>query len=94
MGLTMGTGPFGQHPAGSFGAALARPPAVVYAEPYPRRVRALIGGTTVADSDSVLLVHETGLLPVYYFPTEDVRIDVLSPAGRTPISPLTPPVRR
>jgi len=88
MGLTMGTGPFGQHPAGSFGAALTRPPAVVYAEPCPRRVRAIIGGTTVADSDSVLLVHETGLLPVYYFPTEDVRIDALSPAGRTPISPL------
>ena len=88
MGLTMGTGPFGQHPAGSFGAALERPPAVVYAEPYPRRVRAVIGGITVADSDSVLLVHETGLLPVYYFPIDDVRIEALLPAGRNSVSPL------
>jgi uncharacterized protein (DUF427 family) len=88
MGLTMGSGPFGQHPAGSFGGRLQRPGSVVYTEPYPRRVRAVVDGQTVADSSSVLLVHETGLLPVYYFPTDDVRADLLSPAGTAPVSPL------
>ena len=32
---------------------------------------------TVADSKRVLVVTETGKLPVYYFPESDVRTDLL-----------------
>ncbi len=71
MSLTRGSGPFGEHPAGSFD--FAHPKRVLYVEPSPRRVRAFVGGEVVADSERALLVHETGRLPVYYFPREDVR---------------------
>lgn len=46
-------------------------------EPSPKRVRALLGGETVADSPRVMLLRERGLVPVYYFPKDDVRPDVL-----------------
>ena len=55
----------------------------VKAEACPRRVRVVCGGVTVADSTSVLLVHETRHLPVYYFPVADVRMDLLAPTGQT-----------
>jgi uncharacterized protein (DUF427 family) len=45
---------------------------VIYVEPFPRRVRGLLDGTTVVDSDRVELVIETGLQPRYSFPAEDV----------------------
>lgn len=43
----------------------------------PRWIRAKFGGETVADSKRVLVVTETGKLPVYYFPVADVRTDLL-----------------
>ncbi len=48
---------------------------VVVTEPSPRRVRVFFGGVAVADSNGPRLLFETGLLPVYYFPIEDVRMD-------------------
>ena len=51
-------------------------------EPSGRRVRAFVGGTAVADSRRVLLVWEAGRLPVYFFPTADVRADALRPSAR------------
>jgi uncharacterized protein (DUF427 family) len=40
----------------------------VYVEPLPRRVRAVVDGRTVVDSEEVLLVHRGGGPPVYAFP--------------------------
>ena len=72
MSLTIGTGPFGTHPAGRFNFD---PPAdVVYVERFPRRVRAEQNGKTVVDSDRAVFVHVHGQLPHYAFPPEDVRI--------------------
>lgn len=51
----------------------------LFIEPSPKRIRVMFGGETVADSTRVLLLHELGLLPVYYFPPEDVRGDLLEP---------------
>ena len=48
-------------------------------EPARKRVRAVVGGETVADSDRVLVMHETGYRPVTYVPREDVRMDLLQP---------------
>jgi uncharacterized protein (DUF427 family) len=48
-------------------------------EPSPRRVRAVVSNVAVADSTRVLLLLEKGHLPVYYFPPEDVRTDLLEP---------------
>lgn len=42
-----------------------------------RRVRAFFDGTTIADSADTRLLLEPGRLPVYYFPPEHVRTDLL-----------------
>jgi uncharacterized protein (DUF427 family) len=41
-----------------------------------------VGGETIADSRRALMLHESGLQPIYYFPPEDVRSDVLEPSDR------------
>ena len=72
MSLTAGTAPFGPRRAGRFDVEV--PDRVVYVEPFPRRVRAVLGGATVIDSDDAVLVHETGSLPRYAFPAGHVHI--------------------
>jgi uncharacterized protein (DUF427 family) len=52
---------------------------VVHVEPTPKRVRAMFAGETVADSRRTLILFEAGHLPVYYFPLDDVREDLLEP---------------
>ncbi len=52
-------------------------------ERSPRRVRAVLNHVAVADSKRVLLLFERGHLPIYYFPPEDVRMDLLEPTQRT-----------
>jgi uncharacterized protein (DUF427 family) len=73
MTLTVGRGPFGQHPAGRFDVQI--PEHVVYVESFPRRVRGVRNGETVVDSDAVKLVHASGRLPYYAFPAGDVRVE-------------------
>ena len=53
-----------------------------------RRVRVIFGGVAVADSTRVMLLHEFGHLPVFYFPFEDVRWDVMEATEHTTRSPL------
>jgi uncharacterized protein (DUF427 family) len=72
MGLTTGTGPFGSRRAGRL--SFEPPEHVVYVEPWPRRVRAFANGSLLVDSERAVLVHETGRLPRYAFPAEDVSI--------------------
>ncbi|MFC4030023.1 DUF427 domain-containing protein [Streptomyces polygonati] len=51
-------------------------------EPSERRVRGTKGGVTVVDSSRPILVWEPGLpVPLYAFPREDVRTDLLRPAA-------------
>ncbi len=50
----------------------------VHIELSPRRVRAYIANHLLADSQKVLLVFETRRPPVYWFPTVDVRMDLLA----------------
>ncbi len=51
----------------------------VEVEPSPRWVRVKFNGETVADSRRALLLRETGSRPTYYFPPEDVRMDLMQP---------------
>jgi uncharacterized protein (DUF427 family) len=57
----------------------ATPPAL-RVEPCPRWVRGVVDGTAVADSKRALTV--TLGLPAYYFPLDDVRLDLLEPSDR------------
>ena len=82
MALTKGSGPFGEHPAGRFNfEPQARGP-VLYVESSPRRVRVVLGGETVADSNGVLLLHPPGRTPTYLFPRERVRTDFFESSQR------------
>lgn len=45
--------------------------------PCAKRVRVRLNGETVADSTRTRLLLETGHVPVYYFPRDDVRMDLL-----------------
>jgi uncharacterized protein (DUF427 family) len=53
-----------------------------------RRVRAVFAGVTVADSKRVMLLLEYGRLPVFYFPVEDVRMDLMEASAHSTSSPL------
>lgn len=60
-------------------------------EPSPRWVRVQFGGEMVADSKRVLLLRQygPGRLPTYYFPSDDVRMDLLHPTMSAPSSDET-----
>jgi uncharacterized protein (DUF427 family) len=89
MTLTIGTGPFGDQGAKTFNFEVRAPEDhVLYFEDSPRRVRVVFGGETVADSRRVKLMHEAGHLPVYYFPEEDVRMDLLEATDHTTHCPF------
>ena len=89
MALTLGSGPFGKQSTGAFNFDTSVLQAhTLYFEDSPKRVRAVFNGETVVDSRSVKLMHETGHLPVYYFPEEDVRQDLLEPSDHTTHCPF------
>jgi uncharacterized protein (DUF427 family) len=88
LSLTLGSGPFGQRPAGSFNLELPGPRGLIYFEDSPRWIRARLAGETVVDSRSAKLLHEHGHLPVYYFPVGEVRADLLEPTDHSTHCPF------
>lgn len=52
-------------------------------EPTARWLRAYLGGEKVADSQQALLMIEAPYLLVYYFPKQDVRMELLTPSDHT-----------
>jgi uncharacterized protein (DUF427 family) len=78
----IGTGPFGHAPGGEFNFPRPDGLRAIYLERTPRRVRAITAGETVADSRRAMVLHQFGRVPVYCFPSGDVRWDLVSPAGR------------
>jgi uncharacterized protein (DUF427 family) len=77
-----GTGPLSKNPAGSFNFEPPPPGRAVYLEPAPKRIRVVLAGETIADSRHALMLHESGLQPIYYFPPEDVRTDLFEPTDK------------
>jgi uncharacterized protein (DUF427 family) len=82
MGLMSGTGPLGRKPAGQFNFEPPPPGRALYLEPTPKRIRVQVAGETIADSRRAMLLQESGHQPIYYFPPEDVRADVLEHSDR------------
>jgi uncharacterized protein (DUF427 family) len=80
MTLTIGTGPLSDTAAGRFNFTPDPPGRVLFLDPLPYRVRAIIAGETVLDSDRASLLHEGGYLPVFYAPLDDFRSDLLEPS--------------
>lgn len=56
-------------------------------EDGPKRVRAYFGRELVADTRHLKLVWEVPYYPAYYFPRQDVRMDLLTLNGRIQHSP-------
>ena len=52
-----------------------------------RRIRTYLGGELVAETTKPLLVWEKPHYPVYYFPQEDVKLELLSATGELKRSP-------
>src|SRR5947209_4314540 len=77
MGMMTATGPLGLSPSGTFNFDPPEPGRALYLEPTPKRIRAVVAGETVADSYHAMLLQESGLQPVYYFPPGDVRSELL-----------------
>lgn len=46
-----------------------------------RKMRVVLGGLTVAETDRPVVLYETGLLTRYYIPKADVRVDLLEPSN-------------
>jgi uncharacterized protein (DUF427 family) len=82
MTLTFGPGPLASHPGGAFNFGWDGVPAHrLFFEPYPRRLRALIGDRVVLDSVRAQLLHESNHLPVVYVPLEDLAPSLLKRTG-------------
>lgn len=86
MSLTLGTAVFGPKSNGRFNFEPADQ--ALYWEDFPKRVRAELGGQTIADSRRVKALFETGRMMVFYFPREDVRMDMLQATDRRTHCPL------
>jgi len=70
MSLVAARGPLGPDPAGWFSEPV--PAGVVFVEPHPRRVQALVDGRIVIDTERALLVHRAGRPLAYAFPAAEV----------------------
>jgi uncharacterized protein (DUF427 family) len=88
VSLTAGNAPFSPQPAGVFNFEPPRTKGVIYFDGSPRRVRAVFAGETVVDSRHAKLLHETGHLPIYYFPLADVHEDLLEPTDHSTRCPF------
>ena len=79
MSLTIGIGPLARPTLGQLNGDIfsVLPAHALYAHPEPRRIRGVLDGTTVLSTERALMLHETGLLPVWYLPVGDFAIGVL-----------------
>lgn len=83
MGLTSGSGPFGDRPASSFNFTPDPPTgSVLFFEPVPYRLRGFFAGESVFDTLGAKLLYETAHLPVYYVPEQNLRHDLLESSDR------------
>jgi uncharacterized protein (DUF427 family) len=51
----------------------------VAVEPGSQQVRVTLNGETIADSRRIKVLHEAGHRPTFYFPQEDVSMNLLTP---------------
>lgn len=71
MTLNAGRGPLSRDPAGRFFPAI--PDELVFIEPHPRRVQAVLNGHKVIDTEAALMVHRRDHPLSYAFPAAEIR---------------------
>lgn len=77
MSLTLGGGPLASRPPDTANYRIEGPAHRLLWQPFPRRVRALLGSETVLDSTRAKLLHESNLLPQLYVPRADLSENLL-----------------
>lgn len=80
MTLTIADGPLGPNRPEAVNYTIDGPEHALLFQEFPRRVRAVFAGETVADTGRGMLLHETRYLPQLYFPEGDLRGDLLEPS--------------
>ncbi len=87
MSLTFGAGPLATEPA-ELNFEIDAPRHRLFFQEYPRRIRALLDGHTVLDTARGRLLHESNLLPRFYFPIADLDRDMLVESDHTTHCPF------
>ena len=77
MGLAWQQGPLAVRSVGHFLTPDPLPDRLLFVEPLRRRMRVRFGGSWIADSEDVLLLHEPGHYPVAFFPASSVIAEAL-----------------
>ena len=88
MSLTFSDGPLSGHPPERVNYRIEGPAHKLLMHQFPRRVRAVFGGQTVADTTRAMLLHETGLPPQLYVPIDDIRADLIQPTDHHTYCPF------
>jgi uncharacterized protein (DUF427 family) len=87
MTLIIGSGPLANDPSpGNY--TIDGPAHRLFFDPFPRRVRAVLGERTVFDTVRGHLLHETNILPVLYVPIEDLDAELLEPSDKSTHCPF------
>ncbi len=88
MTLTLGTGPLAAGAPETTNYALDGPKHKLLFSPFPRRIRGVLAGQTVVDSERAMLLHESNIFPVLYFPITDVSMAHLTATDRSTHCPF------
>jgi uncharacterized protein (DUF427 family) len=88
VSLSKGSGPFGENRTGIGNYRIDSPKHILYLDPSSKHVRGFFAGEMIVDSIRAKLLHETGHLPVYYFPLDDVRDEFLEVSDHTTHCPF------
>jgi uncharacterized protein (DUF427 family) len=91
--LTLGPGPLGNRPAGVYNGEFPGWEGLLYLERSPRRIRGRTDGEVIVDSVHARMLYEHGRLPIYMFPREEVRTELLVPSERQTESANKGPAR-
>jgi uncharacterized protein (DUF427 family) len=83
MGLSWQQAPLAPGAIGRFLVPDPLPERLLYAERLRRRMRVRFGGTWIANSEDVVLLHESGRYPVAYFPLSGIAGGVLEASQHT-----------
>ena len=81
MALTLGSGPFGKLATKAVNFEIEGPKHLLLFEDYPRRMRAVLGGETIADTERAKLLYESNIPPVLYLPRDDLLPGVAEPTS-------------
>lgn len=88
MTLTLGGGPLASRSPETVNYKIDGPAHRLLWQRFPRRVRALLGSSTLLDSTDAKLLHESNLLPQLYVPFTDLREEMLEESSHSTHCPF------